>query len=242
MKFNSDLCAKTFLFEIKRFDKIDEAGKEYVPTDPEILEFLKQRSPLVKKLKDHRKSSAQKANWRKNRHTMLKGIKAFHKSVKGKRFHRQLGRFLATRIFRQKSKAANEAFFDMLLAKREYLKGLNSAKQHLLVEMNYFHQLNEQVELEELITDYAYPFLQSIEDAVIEDRELEEDQVVFLMDLVEGNALIDSFADKTGKSFEEIDDMWKNIAKDLKKDGIDKDDDRFFPFLVTRLKKKLGIK
>ena len=199
MKFNTSLDAQTFLMEIKAFTKLNNVDENYVPTMDEVQSFLKARTPLVKKLKNHRKSSAQKANWRKNRHKMLKGIKAFHKSVQGKRFHRKLGRFLATRIFRTKT---SEDMAEMLLSKQGYLKGLNSAKQHLLVELEYFHQIQEQVELEEFITNYAYPFFRSIEEKIMTEEALDEDEVVFLVDLVENSVLIKSLADKSGQTFQ----------------------------------------
>ncbi len=240
MKFIDELDARTFLMEIRAFDKVNEAGVDYEPTEEELDEFLKLRSPLVKKMKDRRRSSAQKANWRQNRHKMLKAIKAFHKSVAGKRFHKQLGRFLATRIFRRK--ANEDASADMLIAKRETLKGLNSAKQHLLVELGYFHQLEEQVQFEEYITDYAYPRLRALEEKVINDDTLDDDDVIFLMDLVETNSVVQSFAKKTGKTFDEIEDVWNTISDEWKKSGIDKEDDKFFPVLVARLKKMLKIK
>lgn len=236
MRFNTTLDAQTFLMEIKNFDKLSKADNNYAPTNEEIQSFLKARTPLVKKLKDYRRSSSQKANWRKNRYKMLKGIKAFHKSVQGKRFHRKLGRFLATRIFRTKT---SESGFDMLLSKQAYLKGLNSARQHLIVELEYFHQLQEQVELEEFITNYGYPYLRAIEEKIMNDEDLVEDEVIFLMDLIEENALITSFAEKTGKTFAETEKMWNTIASNLEKQRIDRDDDRFFPFLISRLKKNV---
>jgi len=239
MKFNTTLDAQTFLTEVREFSKIKDADEKYEPTNEEVQSFLKARTPLVKKLKNNRKSSAQKANWRQNRYKMMKGIKAFHKSVKGKRFHRKLGTFLATRLFRAKT---SESGFSMLLSKQGYLKGLNSAKQHLLVELEYFHQLQEQVELEEFITDYAYPYFRSIEEKVIIDEDLTDDELVFLFDLVEANALITSFSDKTGLTFAQIEKMWNAIRNDLNKEGITDDDEKFYPFLVTRLKKQIGIK
>ena len=60
-------------------------------------EFIKKRRGLVSRLKDMQKSGKTKAQWRTGRWKIMRGIKRFHRSTEGKRFHRQLGRFLATR-------------------------------------------------------------------------------------------------------------------------------------------------
>lgn len=243
IKFGSDLDAQTFIVESRvtsSLDKLPEINKDYTPTDEELTGFIKSRGTLVNKMKDHRKSSVSKANWRKNRTSMMKGIKTFHKSVEGKRFHKKLGNFIATRIFKTKRK--NESGYEMLLSKQGHLKALNSAKQHLLVELEYFHQVQEQIELEELITCYAYPYFKTLEEKIIDETSLTDDELVFLMDLVENNALIKSFADKSGQTFAQIEKLWNSISSDLKKQGTEEDDEKFFPFLVSILKKRLGIK
>lgn len=241
IKFGSTLDVQTFLVESRvptSVDKLGEVDKGYEPTDEELQGFIKSRGTLVNKLKDHRKSADSKANWRKNRTSMMKGIKAFHKSVEGKRFHRKLGTFIASRIFRPK----NESGYKTLLEKQEHLKALNSVKQHLLVELEYFHQVQEQIELEELITNYAYPYLKIVETKIIEGSDLSDDELVFLIDLVENNALIKSLSDKSGQTFAQIEKLWDSIATNLIKDGTKKDDEKFYPLLVSVLKKKLGIK
>jgi len=93
---------------------------------------------------------------------MLKGIRAFHKSVAGKRFHRRLGNFLASRITRKKEKPTEALEFNTLMSKQASLKGLTSAKQHLFVELEYFHQLEEHIQLEEFLIDYALPYFRNI--------------------------------------------------------------------------------
>ena len=237
MKFSSTLDAQTFLLEIRSFDKLTIVDEAYCPTNEEIDQFIQSRSPLIKKLKDYRKSSAQKANWRTNRTSMMKGIGAFHKSVEGKRFHKKLGRYLSTRITRSGEK--NEGYAS-LLAKSEYLKGLNSAKQHLFVELDYFHQIETQIEIEEMLSDYAIPFFRNIESKIIAEEELSDDELVFLMDLTENRAIIQSLADETGKEFAEIEKIWNSISDDLVKQGIDIEGDEFYPLLVKQLRSQLG--
>lgn len=63
----------------------------------ESSSFVKHRKMIVPMLKDFRKSQQTKHNWRTNKNSMLKGIKKWHSDPEGKKFHRQLGRFLATR-------------------------------------------------------------------------------------------------------------------------------------------------
>jgi hypothetical protein len=239
MKFNSVLEAKLFLAEIQEFDLMETVDESYKPTNEQLQSFLKVRTPLVKKLKDYRKSSKQKTNWRENRYKMMKGIKAFHKSVEGKRFHKRLGRFLATRITRKNEDVSED--YQTLMSKRGYIIGLNSAKQHLLVELEYFHQLEEHVQLEEFIVDYALPFFQTIEEKIVNDKKLDDNELTFLFDITENKPLIQSLSDKADKSFEEVEKMWNATKKELIDSGNKEDDSNFFPFLVTILKKKLRI-
>lgn len=238
MKFLSILDVQTFLLEIKEFDKVNGVQANYQPTNEELTSFIKSRSPLVSKLKNYRKSADQKANWRGNRTKMMKGIKAFHKSVDGKRFHRRLGRFMATRITRTKD--TNEDYQTLLL-KQSYLKGLNSAKQHLFVELEYFHQLQEQVELEDMIISYAIPMFQIIENKIVTDEDLSDDELVFLMDLTDNKSLVTALSDKTGVEFAEIENMWDSITSELENEGVAKDDPAFYPSLIDKLKSELGL-
>ena len=239
MKFNSVLDVQTFLVEAKAFDKLNKVkSKDYVPTNEELGSFLKARSPLVKKLKNYRKSANSKAAWRQNRTKMMKGIKAFHKSVKGKRFHKRLGRFMATRIVRSKEK--NEDAYDMLLLKQGYLKGLNAAKQHILVELEYFHQLQEQVEIEEFLIEYAFPLFKDVEEAILSDRDLSPDEQIFLFDLIEESAIKQAVSEKAGLEFAQIEKVWNAINIDLNGKGVDNCTDDYYPQLISCLKKNLG--
>lgn len=238
MKFQCELDAKKFLSEVCEFGKIATADASYQPTMDELQSFLKARSPLVKKLKGARKSSAQKANWRKNRAKMMKGIKAFHKSTAGKRFHKRMGRFLATRITRKKT---SESVFESLLAKQGYLKGVNAAKQHLLVELEYFHQLQEQVELEEFIIDYAFPYFRVIEEKIITDEELSDDEYSFLFDITESSATIQKLSELLDVEFAHIENVWNAIVSDLEKSKVTTIDENYYFKFLNELKNKLGI-
>ena len=56
--------------------------------------------------------------------------------------------------------------------------------------------------------------------------------------------LVKSFAKKTGKSVSEVEEKWKEAKASVKKSNpeLSEDDDKFWEFVVGRLKKMLGIK
>lgn len=233
MKFLSVLDVQTFLVETGSFSKLTEnLSASYVPTNEEMDSFIKSRSEYVGKMKNYRKSANQKANWRDNRTKMMKGVKAFHKSVEGKRFHRKLGRFLASRITRKKNENRGyEGFLEQL----DFLVGLNSTKQHLFTEMNYFHQAQEQIELEEMILDYAIPMFRSIEEKIVTSQDLNEDETIFLIDITESQDIVNGIADIMGKDLKEVEDVVAQVSESIEKDGIAKGNEQFYPVLVTKL-------
>jgi hypothetical protein len=166
---------------------------------------------------------------------MMKGIKAFHKSTEGKRFHKRLGRFLSTRLFRTKRKSSNESAFNELLVKQAYLKGLNAAKQHLFVELEYFHLLEEQVDLELFITDHAIPMFRSVELNILNDEDLNEDQISFLFDILNEEQIRIAFSQRTGIQLAEIKKLWDSVHKYLKKSKIEENTDDYHTLFITRL-------
>lgn len=242
MKFASKLDAQIFLSEIKVFDKIGDVDKDYTPTLDEMKSFIKARTPLVKKLKNYRKSANAKANWRENRTKMMKGIKSFHKSTDGKRFHKRLGKFMATRLIRTKSNESNSEVFSGLLLKQGFLKGLNTAKQHMLVSLEYFHQLQEQLELEEMIVDYALPYFHRIEHKIITGEDLSESETIFLLDITEESCIIQKLAEINKQEFAEMQKVWNSITTDIENRKIAKSEVNYYPILIESVKQKLGRK
>lgn len=244
MKFLTKLEANKFLSEVMEFEKIGNVDENYQPTNEEITRFIKSRTNLVKKLKDSKRASAQKSNWRQNRYKMMKGIKAFHKSTEGKRFHKRLGRFLATRLFKRSSLGktpTSEALYEDLLIKQSYLKGLNAAKQHLFVELEYFHTLEEQVDIELFVTDYAIPMFQKVEEKVLKDKALDEDDIAFLCDITEDISILGAIEKETGKKFAQIKEVWNSIINVLEKDNVKREESEdFYSELFKKLKEKLG--
>ena len=113
--------------------KIDETTELKFSVDEEAI--ILKRTEKKKRLKDFRKSKLSKKSWRINRKKLEKGIKKFHRSTKGKRFHRALGRRLATReVVRQNS--------EML----EFLVGVQSLKTHLTIGTKYASSIDEEVD------------------------------------------------------------------------------------------------
>lgn len=62
-----------------------------------MVDFVKPNNDQASSKKDARKSLSTKRAWGRHLHSFLSGIKKFHSSLEGKRMHRKLGRFLATR-------------------------------------------------------------------------------------------------------------------------------------------------
>jgi len=139
-----------FLVDLNRVDLLETKD---VPKELHEL-FLKKRRPLVNQVKDFRRSQRSKAAWRRNRYSMLKGIRTWSKSLRAKKFHRQLGRFLATRITKN-----DEA---LLLEIPDTLKALSSLRTHIYIESAYYRSLEDDVDHFELL-EYTIPLLNSLE-------------------------------------------------------------------------------
>lgn len=234
MKFSSALDLQTFFTEIGAFGRLSEnLGQDYKPTSEEMDTFIKRRTKYVGSMKDYRKSANQKSNWRENRAKMMKGIKAFHRSVEGKRFHRKLGRFIASRITRKSNEAMN---YDGFLEHLDFLVGLNSVKQHLFVEMDYFHQAQEQIELEEMILDYSIPLLRSIEEKILQSSELNGDELSFMMDVTNPQDFILEYSAVISRPEDQVNRVYEEQVEKLLHEGIAKEDKEFYPILVDRLR------
>jgi len=108
----------------------------------ELNEWVKRRYRLLGKLTIHRpdfrrKQSASRS-WKLNRARYQKGIDRWHASTSGKRFHRQLGRFLALRAPLYKEGLTNEGLSQLGYSERiEDLVALHSLKTHLVIEKLY---------------------------------------------------------------------------------------------------------
>ena len=242
MKFKSIGDIKLFLLELGKVDLLGEVKEDFQPPEELVELFLKRRRQLIQRLKDFRRSQIQKANWRKYRYKYLKGIRKFHRSTKGKRFHRALGKFLATRIFR-----SEESLNTFEVA--EALKALTSAKTHAYIELEYYCPIIEELDylffVEELVGVASRVERYLINEALLrkdENVELVEEDLEFLLRLVETSALVKAFADRTGRSVEEVEELWDKAKEIVKKEyNKSEDDPDFCRLVVGVLKKMLGI-
>jgi hypothetical protein len=144
MKFKSDIDERLF-------------RSEWLKSGLSLDEFLVKRRELELGLVDWERSQRQKVNWQRYRWKYLKGIRAFHDSTEGKRFHRNLGRFLATRetdsllkaYQREKEKERDLRGLDLRKVQEnlEFLIAVLSVGVHALIEERYYRaSVDEAVE------------------------------------------------------------------------------------------------
>lgn len=159
IKFKSEEDKQLFLLE-NRLNSLDKLDEDTFHT------ILRRRGKLLHILKDRKRSQVQKANWRKYKWKYLSAIRRWHRSVKGKRFHRLLGKFLAMRYFRDKITARESK----LLA-----KALSSLRTHYYVEFEYYAPLEEELSLH-LLVEELFPLLMEIESKLVNGQDLDEDE------------------------------------------------------------------
>jgi hypothetical protein len=219
---------------LKFLTKEDQAIYEFEVGNDED-KFITRRKSTIKGLRDFRKSQQSKHAWRASRWKHLQGIRRFHKSTAGKRFHRSLGRFLTTRYTRDKSSLSQRESYDLVMA-------LGSVLTHAAIEQEYFFpSITEACEYEEFVDYISGEVGQML-------MELHEDNFDFdaheevLLRLCETNALISSFAEKTGKSVQEVEAAWNKAKDAAKEEGKEEDSENFYAYVVTILKSMLNIK
>lgn len=207
----------SFLSEVERPDLADKSPED-IPS--EVFElFLKRRKGIVPRLKDFRKSQATKSSWNKHRWKYLKGIKKFARSIRGKRLHRSLGRFVATR-YSLKTKTSAPRRETLELVKDLALKALPSLRTHMYIEQGYYMSLSEQVE-SELFMDYALPILRDVEERIYEDitYELEKDELELLLRLIEEKELCKALAEVLNIDVNEVEKIWTQSAENQKEES-----------------------
>jgi len=178
LKFKSEEDKVQFLIEANKPELIHQNL-----TDEQILELwqniIKRRSLLKKRLKDKKRSQIQKQNWKKYRAKYLLAIRNWHRSIDGKRFHRNLGRFLATRLLRSESSILSP------VERYEFLKLLSSLKTHWYIEGVYYKSLTEEIEYE-LFVEEVIPLIEDIEKKVLTQGKLDKEDYEFLLDILTG--------------------------------------------------------
>ena len=110
----------------------------------------------------------------------MTGVKKWHRSVEGKRFHRSLGRFLATRIPREGTLGLKyRSAFESLTNQSDALKAISSVRTHLYIDLDYYNtSIQEDVDILEFI-NYSIPLLNEVEAKVFDDvnSSLTEDEI-----------------------------------------------------------------
>lgn len=224
MKFNSKEDAQLFLTEINRIDLISTVKEDFVPSDEMIEEFIKRRKKLVPGLRNFRKSQQTKQQWRKNRFKMLRGIRRFHKSTKGKRFHRALGKFIATRDFSDKTllgkrKPNREEAYNFHEVS-DILKLLSSIRTHTWIEFDYYLPLQEMVDWQ-IFAEEMVPEIDRIEVSLIRHGDVInlKEELDFLFRLCDEKVLFDELEKVLGSSFEDIQNWWESQRPKLDEAG-----------------------
>lgn len=178
IKFRSETDKLAFLVESGRLD----LEKEPVDTWPEDLAeiFFKKQRERATNLIDFRRSQITKRQWRQNRWKMMTGIHKFHRSVKGKKFHRSLGRFIATRIIEP------QRVNSLVSLRAESLKAISSLRTHLYIESEFYMPFEESANFL-IFFEYAVPVLAGIEQKVFQNEveDVTEEEVELLLRLVE---------------------------------------------------------
>ena len=199
--------------------------------------FIKRRKGLIKPYKDQKRSSSAKEAWRHSRYNHLKGIREFAKSVMGKRFHRKLADFIVNREPRTESLDKFEL--------SELVSLLSSYKTHAVLDLQYYKPLNEEADflnaLEstvEIIDNYTKELLETCYS--YDDYPITEELYESIFNLLETNAVLHVFAEKSGKPQAIVDNVWEK-AKDKTLMEKSEDDGGFYSLVIGETKKLLGL-
>jgi hypothetical protein len=212
-----------FLSEIGQLDLLGQVDESYQPSE-ELLElFIKRRKPLVGAIKDFRRSQKTKEAWKKSRWKFLRGMKRFHNSTEGKRFHRNMSRFLSSRYFHptmksiinrdreQSDKESRHVKEDLnIFDLAEILKALTSSKTHMLIELEYFMPLTEEVEYWSFL-DEILPALDVIEKKLWLSERLDDWDLEVLFRLTEKKELIKALVESSGIEYKAIEEAWNEF-------------------------------
>lgn len=228
MKFYDQNDMSLFLVEVCRPDLLSQVSDGYTPTDDLVEILLHKRRGIIGSLKDFRKSQNTKGHWRKNRYSIMRGIKRFHKSTKGKRFHRELGNFLTRKLFdrsimdkdsrmfpnRAKRDASEHLVGESLLFLTEavdMLKSLSSLKTHLYIESQYYMPLYEHSEFS-MFSEELLIGAQNLERACLYQDEFacEEDLDIIFRAIIP-EYLIGAVSDLTGREYVKLREMFEEM-------------------------------
>lgn len=250
MKFRTEQDKILFLVECDQPVPASLDLQNWEPDEEMQGLFIKKRADIVPKLKSFRRSQATKAQWRRDRYKLMQGIGTFHQSTAGKRFHRNMGRFLALRDFGNSSlfaqaRGENEALQGpgpMSFEDRgSFLKALSSIKTHLYVESEYYNTLSSQVELDLLIEEVIDTF-DRIERAVIMFGEVLFDDFDLLTYVVEDDSILRGLVERSGKTRDEVDKIWNRTVNFVEREyGLQRDDNGFSAMVLQVAKEMVGV-
>ena len=233
MKFQNNEDKKMFLVELGKVALLESVNDSWEPS-PELLElYISKRKELIPGLRNFRRSQASKGAWRSNRYNFVKGIRRFHKSTKGKRMHRALGDFLATReAFLEKEHHFDHGIY-------EVLKSISSLKTHAFIELEYYQPVDEYLEFTELLEELI-PMIARVDSSFLKGTlQIGEEDLELLHRMVDIDSLIESYANHYQKSIDETKAAWTKCVSELAKEGKDEQYNSFYMSLVEKLDSKL---
>lgn len=122
----------------KDFPKILNSIHSHLIKTYQISEFKVERRKVSQRKRegktDPQKSRLAKMVWKKNKSKITQGLKKFHKSAKGKAFHKALSKFVGSRTQKRES-VENLELEEVKLGLNELRISLSSAITQLLIEM-----------------------------------------------------------------------------------------------------------
>jgi hypothetical protein len=248
MKLRIEDDRLSFLADVGRIDLFESTE----PLDDELFEiFIKRRRPLVRRLVGFRQKQLTQSSWRKNRWKFLTGIHKWHRSVQGKRFHRALGRFLATRIIRPKllttlgthfEKQKKERYESLDILQDQALKAISSIRTHLYIDLGYYQSLEEEADLFQLL-EHAIPLLNAVELKLFENSEAEltEDEHELLLRLLDEREFFKSVADTLEVDCDNVISTYNAVCSNTIKEGMTKDNTYFMTKIVEGLMSSLVV-
>lgn len=163
--------------------KLAESNKQ------SLEEWVKHRYKILTQLDNFmpnfRQSQDMKRNWKLDRKRYVSAIDKWHNSVAGKRFHRQLGRYLALRApLYQESLVADS----LDKSSEEYYStmakiAINSMMTHLLIESLYIEpDLDEHMQMREFLK-MTEAYLSDIFSKLTNNENLTQDDLTFLEEI-----------------------------------------------------------
>jgi hypothetical protein len=238
MKFKTVDDKYLFLTDIDRSDLFCNVDEEYNPSENLIELFFKKEKGLFQRLKDRRRQKRMEAEWRHNRYVYQKGSKKFQSSSYGKRFHTELGKFLANHDVKKGTLVkTKDAYTESLRS----IVPINSLVTHYLIESDFYYPLMERVDLYFTCLD-VMTLRDRLERYFLMGEALDDHDYEFLVHLVEVNALINSLASKYGKNKDRVEKIWNNVKSSLLSTGKKESDANFYAMLVGGVKKALKSK